>query len=170
MACGDGVHHSSPQTTESCHWFQAGLSAHASCCCCFCCQSIGCSRCDFMVVPPAADDTPNRTTCQRYCSNQFNSGDWCTLLSCGGQYLSQCRDCSACFMHADTVLQKAQRSLRQAHVRCSCDGIFIPDITFANLYSLDQDFTTTSQCVDPSCLASAADMLLSHVASIVRHD
>ena len=44
-------------------------------------------------------------------------------------------------------------------VLCSCDGIFIPDITMANLYSLEQDFVITSQCANPCIAVSTIGLL-----------
>jgi hypothetical protein len=37
---------------------------------------------------PAADGvTPARTECRRYCSNQFNVGDWCDCSQAGFRQL-----------------------------------------------------------------------------------
>jgi hypothetical protein len=52
--------------------------------------------------------------------------------------------------HAESPLLLSRTvlsALKERLLSCSCDGIFIPDINLANLYSLSQDFTIATQCV-----------------------
>jgi hypothetical protein len=86
-------------------------------------------------------------------------------VQCGGLVCPFSKGFPQLLLTTRMVCEASHRSWRSAPhwcssiecgVMCSCDGIFIPDITMANLYSLEQDFVITSQCASP-CSAVSTD-------------